>query len=442
MKREKSRDVFEKSCHLIPGGVNSPIRAFQELNMTPIVVEKGSGEYIFDVDGNKWIDFCMSWGPLPLGHAHPKIVEAVCNQMSLGSSFGTATPFELELAELITKNVPSIEKVRFVSSGTEATMSAIRLARAASNKPAFIKFNGCYHGHSDALLVKAGSGVNSLPNSSSLGVTPESVIHTICLPYNDVEAVKELFKARNDIGCVIVEPIAGNMGLVPATQEFLEVLREETEKAGAILIFDEVISGFRVGLGGAQEFYGITPDLTCLGKIIGGGLPAAAFGGKASIMDLLAPLGHVYQAGTLSGNPLAMKAGIATIKELQRPSFYQDLQKSADFLLDPIEEFLEKRNLKVCLKRQGSLFTFFFGIRDVSSKEDLSNLDHEIFERFFNHLFSQGIYFSPSAWEACFLSSSHTKESLLYTQNAILSFLKELEVEGFVFQDECSAVGG
>jgi len=441
MKREKSRDVFEKSCLLIPGGVNSPIRAFQDLNMTPVVIEKGQGEFIFDVDGNKWIDYCMSWGPLPLGHAHPKIVEAVCNQMALGSSFGTATPFELELAELITSNMPSIEKIRFVSSGTEATMSAIRLARAASKKPVFIKFNGCYHGHSDALLVKAGSGVNSLPDSSSQGVTTESVSHTISLPYNDIEAVQEVFRCRSDIGCVIVEPIAGNMGLVPATQEFLEVLREETEKAGAILIFDEVISGFRVGLGGAQEFYGIEPDLTCLGKIIGGGLPAAAFGGKSSLMDLLAPLGHVYQAGTLSGNPLAMKAGIATLKELQDPSFYQDLQEKVDFLLEPIEDFLEERNLKVCLKRQGSFFTFFFGIKDASSKEDLSDMDHGVFKRFFNHLFSRGIYFPPSPWEVCFLSSAHTKESLFYTQNSILSFLQELEVEGFVFEKECCRAG-
>ncbi len=320
-------------------------------------------------------------------------------------------------------------------------MSAIRLARASSMKPAsklaLIKFDGCYHGHSDALLVKAGSGVSSLPGSSSLGVTKESVAHTLSLPFNDVRAVKEAFRSRSDIGCVIVEPVAGNMGLVPATQAFLEVLRGETEKAGAILIFDEVISGFRVGLGGSQELYGITPDLTCLGKIIGGGLPAAAFGGKAYLMDQLAPLGRVYQAGTLSGNPLAMRAGIATIKELQRPSFYQELQEKVDFFLDPIEEYLDERNLKVCLKRQGSLFTFFFGIKDVSSKEDLLDLDHGVFERFFNYLFSRGIYFSPSPWEACFLSSAHTKASLFYTQNTILSFFQELEVEGFVFREEC-----
>lgn len=427
MERKKTRQIFEESCRLIPGGVNSPIRAFQEVGMLPLIAQQGSGDTVQDVDGNTWIDYCMSWGPLPLGHAHPKIVEAVSKQMALGSTFGLATPFEKELASLIISHMPSIEKIRFVSSGTEATMSALRLARAVSGKPCIIKFNGCYHGHSDALLVKAGSGVSSLPGCSSLGVTAESIAHTLCLPYNDIEAVKQAFKSRSDIGAVIVEPIAANMGLVPASSAFLNTLREETEKNGAILIFDEVISGFRVGIGGAQELYGIKPDLTCLGKIIGGGLPAAAFGGKASIMDALAPIGGVYQAGTLSGNPLAMQAGIATLKELSAPYFYQDLQKKADLLLFPIEEYIKSKDLNICLNRQGSLFTFFFGPKEVSCKEDLSHLDHALFHRFFKELFSKGIYVSPSAWESNFLSSAHTEKSLIYTREAILSFLEKLD---------------
>ncbi len=426
MQRDKTRQIFEESCLLIPGGVNSPIRAFQEVDMLPLIAERGFGETVQDVEGHTWIDYCMSWGALPLGHAHPKIVEAVCKQMHLGSTFGLATPFEKDLASLIISHMPSIEKIRFVSSGTEATMSALRLARAASKKPCIIKFNGCYHGHSDALLVKAGSGVSSLPGCSSLGVTEESIAHTLSLPYNDIEVVRQTFKSRSDIGAVIVEPIAANMGLVPASKAFLQALREETEKHGAILIFDEVISGFRVGLGGAQELYGIKPDLTCLGKIIGGGLPAAAFGGKASIMDHLAPIGGVYQAGTLSGNPLAMQAGIATLKELGHPSFYQDLGAKADLLLSPIEEYIKSKDLNICLKRQGSLFTLFFGLKEVTCKEDLSKLDHELFHQFFKELFSKGIYVSPSAWEANFLSSAHTEKSLIYTREAILSFLEKL----------------
>jgi len=423
MQRVKTASIFEESCQMIPGGVNSPIRAFLELKMLPLVIEKGSCDQLEDVDGNKWIDYCMSWGALPLGHAHPKVAEAVCHQMRQGSSFGTATRYEKELASCIISHIPSIEKIRFVSSGTEATMSAIRLARAVSKKPTFIKFNGCYHGHSDALLVKAGSGVSFLPGSSSQGVTDESISHTISLPFNDIKAFKDVMQSRSDVGAVIVEPIAANMGLIPGSKLFLETLREETTKSGAILIFDEVISGFRVGLGGAQELFGIIPDLTCLGKIIGGGLPAAAFGGKAFLMDHLAPLGGVYQAGTLSGNPLAMRAGLATLQELERPFFYQELQNKADLLLGQVEDLIKTRNLPICLKRQGSLFTFFFGVKEVSAKEDLVNLDSSLFLKFYSHLFSKGIYFSPSQWEACFISSAHTEESLIYTRDVILFFL-------------------
>lgn len=425
MQRPNTEKIFQKSCQSIPGGVNSPIRAFLELQMLPVVIKKGVQDKIEDVDGNSWIDYCMSWGALPLGHGHPRVVEAVCSQMAQGSSFGTATPFEEELAFCIKRQMPSIEKLRFVSSGTEATMTAVRLARAVSQKPVLVKFNGCYHGHSDALLVKAGSGLNFLPGASSLGVTQEAVQHTVSLPYNDLASVKSLFASRSDIGAVIVEPIAANMGLVPGTVEFLQTLRDETEKAGSVLIFDEVISGFRTGLAGAQGMFGISPDLTCLGKIIGGGLPAAAFGGKASIMDALAPLGGVYQAGTLSGNPLAMKAGLATLQEVSAPGFYEGLQKKADLLLSPIEEWIERHEKNLCLKRQGSLFTLFFGVKDVSCKEDLASLDSKLFHKFYSYLFSRGIYFSPSQWEACFLSSAHTEESLLYTRDTVLSFLEK-----------------
>ncbi|MBX9923801.1 MAG: glutamate-1-semialdehyde 2,1-aminomutase [Rhabdochlamydiaceae bacterium] len=424
MQRPQTQYIFEESCRLIPGGVNSPIRACHELKMLPLQIEKGSGEIIYDIDGNHWIDYCMSWGALPLGHAYPKVVEAVQKQMALGSSFGIPTPLEMQMAREIIALMPSIEKIRFVSSGTEAVMSAIRLSRAISGKPCLIKFNGCYHGHFDPLLIQAGSGVTELANSSSLGVTKETIAHTISLPYNDCESVKEAFRLRSDIGVVIVEPMAANMGLIPGTRAFLETLREETKKAGALLIFDEVITGFRIGLHGAQGHFGIDPDLTCLGKIIGGGLPAAAFGGKSCFMDFLAPLGGVYQAGTLSGNPLAMQAGLATLKQLQTPSFYSDLQEKADLLLSPLQEWIDKKNAPICLHRQGSLFTLFFGVRQATSKEDLANLDAPLFRKFYEYLFSRGIYFPPSQWEACFLSSAHTEKSLTYTRDSILAFFE------------------
>jgi glutamate-1-semialdehyde 2,1-aminomutase len=424
MQRTHTQQIFEESCRLIPGGVNSPIRACHELQMLPLQVAKGEGETIYDIDGNRWIDYCMSWGALPLGHAHPVIVEAVQKQMSLGSTFGIPTPMEMEMAREIISLMPSIEKIRFVSSGTEAVMSAIRVARAVSKKPCLIKFNGCYHGHFDPLLIQAGSGVTGLPHSSSLGVTQETISQTISLPYNDCKAVKEAFSLRSDIGIVIVEPIAANMGLIPGTPAFLETLREETEKAGALLIFDEVITGFRIGLQGAQGHFGMVPDLTCLGKVIGGGLPAAAFGGKGSFMDALAPLGGVYQAGTLSGNPLAMQAGLSTLKKLQEPFFYKDLQEKADLLLCPLQEWIDRNNAPICLHRQGSLFTLFFGIRQASCKEDLELLNAPLFREFYQYLFSRGIYFPPSQWEACFLSSAHSKESLLYTRDVILSFFE------------------
>jgi glutamate-1-semialdehyde 2,1-aminomutase len=426
MQRSETEKLFQESCRWIPGGVNSPVRAFQELAMLPLIVKKGKEDKIEDVDGNCWIDYCMSWGALPLGHAHPQVVKAIQEQAMEGSTFGIATALELEMAKKVVSHIPSMEKVRFVSSGTESTMSAIRLGRAVSGKSVLIKFNGCYHGHSDSLLVRAGSGVSALAESSSLGILKESVLHTLSLPYNDIETFRNVMRSRSDIGVVIVEPIAANMGLVAGKQEFLESLREETRKAGAVLIFDEVVSGFRVGLGGAQKLYGIDPDLTCLGKVIGGGLPAAAFGGKASLMDALAPLGGVYQAGTLSGNPLAMKAGLATLQELEKPFAYRELEDKTNELLSPIEEKIRSKKLPITIQRKGSLFTIFFSSRPIERSEDLVHLDKSLFRRFYLHLFERGVYLPPSQVETGFLSLAHTRESIEHTRKTIDSFLESI----------------
>ncbi len=422
MERKKSKKIYEASCKVIPGGVNSPARAFLSMGIHPLIVTKGKGDTIWDEDGHTYIDYCGSWGALILGHAHPKVVKAAKKQIGYGSSFGISTKVEKEIAALIVDLIASIEKIRFVSSGTEATMSALRLARGYTGKNKIVKFSGNYHGHHDSLLVQAGSGlfhVNS--QASSLGVPPEMVKDTIILPYNDVNALHEYI--GNDVAAVIVEPIAGNMGVVPATNDFLKTLREVTEEKGAVLILDEVITGFRVGLGGAQTLYNITPDLTCFGKIIGAGFPTAAFGGKKEIMDCLAPLGGVYQAGTLSGNPVAMQAGLAALKEISAPNFYNELQAKTDKLLLPIENAL-KETKKGCLQKQGSMFTIFWGTDKITCKEDLKKIDEETFKRFFFHLLDQGIYIPPSQYEASFVSIAHTDENLEKTKTAVLDFLK------------------
>ncbi len=424
LERQMSEKIFSESCACIPGGVSSPVRAFREMSMTPLIVEEGRGDCIRDVDGHEYIDFCMSWGALILGHAHPDIVASAQTQMAKGSSFGIATALENIFARKILSHFPSMEKLRFVSSGTEATMTAIRVARGYTGKPVIIKFNGNYHGHSDSLLVRAGSGVSYLPEASSLGIPSEMVQNTISLPYNDVDAIRRVFSTRTDIAGVILEPVAANMGLVPASKEFLEVLREETAKADTLLIFDEVISGFRIGLSGAQGHYGIIPDMTCLGKILGGGFPAAALGAKAAIMDVLAPIGAVYQAGTLSGNPVAMQAGLSVLSHLEQDGFYTALQKKADRLLNPIEEWIHQHRPNVCLHRLGSMFTLFFGVNKVEKREDLFAADLAAFQRFFHSLFHQGIYLSPSQFEAHFLSSAHTEEHIDKTREAILAFLR------------------
>jgi len=425
LNRKKSQSIYDRSYGVIPGGVNSPVRSFPGLTQTPLVAERGSGDKVTDYDGYTYIDYCGSWGALIHGHAHPKIVEAASNRLAMGSSFGMTTAIEAQIAESIVEYVPGIEKIRFVSSGTEATMSVIRLARGYTGRDLIIKFIGNYHGHSDTFLVQAGSGLTLLtPASSSAGVPEDFVKHTLCLPYNDMESCRHILRTRgHQIAAVILEPIAANMGLVLPSQDFLSMLREETEKQGTLLIFDEVITGFRVALGGAAEYFGILPDLSCFGKIIGGGFPAAAFGGRADIMEWLAPLGPVYQAGTLSGNPVAMAAGLQSIQLCMENNFYQTLEEKTALLTDPIQRFIEEKGLDLCLHRVGSLFTLFFGKREINHFDDAKGCDVQRFNRFFQKLFQKGIYLAPSQFEANFVSSAHTMESLVYTRDCILEAL-------------------
>ena len=419
-ERFLSQENYISSCSLMPGGVNSPVRSFPGLGMTPLVAERGEGAFVWDVDENSYLDFCCSWGALILGHAHPQVVEAATAQIRLGSTFGMTTPFEESIARCVASYMPSIEKIRFVSSGTEAVMTAIRLARGFTSKNTIIKFDGNYHGHSDGLLVSAGSGVTHLQNASSLGIPSDILKYTVSLPYNDTEKCRSFLQTHSDIAAVILEPVAGNMGVISASQEFLDMLREETSKIDALLIFDEVITGFRVGLQGAQALYNITPDLTCLGKIVGGGFPAAALGGKKEIMDYLAPLGGVYQAGTLSGNPVAMQAGLATLEEIAKPGFYEELERKTNLVTKPIQEFIDRENLPACLNQVGSMFTLFFGHKEVSTKV---KLDEDIYKTLFLYLFEEGIYFPPSAYEAAFISIVHEDEDLIRTKDLILDFL-------------------
>ncbi|MBY0529062.1 MAG: glutamate-1-semialdehyde 2,1-aminomutase [Rhabdochlamydiaceae bacterium] len=422
--RPLTDELFRESCKRMPGGVSSPVRAFSGLNMTPLMVASGKADSVLDVDGHSYIDYCGAWGSLILGHSPPAVVHAAGEQIARGSSFGIATPYENAFAAKIMRHFPSMEKIRFVSSGTEAGMTVVRLARGFTGRSLIVKFNGHYHGHCDSLLIQAGSGVVHLPQASSQGVPHELIQHTVSLPFNDTDTCRRFLREHPDVAAVLVEPVAGNMGVVPAEKEFLQMLREETARSSALLIFDEVITGFRVSLNGAQGLYGITPDLTCLSKIIGGGFPAGAFGGRKEIMDTLAPLGSVYQAGTLSGNPVAMAAGYATITALEQSGFYSVLEEKTRSLTDPIEEFIRTHQLNLCLNRVGSMFTLFFGVRQVKRKEDLHSLDLEQFQSFFHFLFERGIYISPSAYEASFVSSSHTQQHLIYTRDAILEFLK------------------
>jgi len=391
-----------------------------------MIAKEGKGDMLKDADGHSFVDYCMSWGALLHGHAPDAVVNEAVKRVQSGSSFGIATEEEEKLARQICTLIPSIEKVRFVSSGTEATMSAIRLARGVTGRSLIVKFNGNYHGHADPFLVCAGSGVSQVSQtSSSEGVLPSSIEHTVSLPYNDINAAKELFEAH-EVAAVIVEPIAANMGVAKADPAFLQFLRDETKRTGALLIFDEVISGFRVGLQGSQGKYGIQPDLTCFGKIVGGGFPAAAFGGKKEIMDHLAPNGTVYQAGTLSGNPVAMAAGLKTLELAMKEGFYEDLEAKTRLITEPVKMALKERHLSACLNESVGMFTLFWGPSEVRSFEDLKQLDHALFKRFFNTLYDQGIYVSPSPYEACFISSAHTEENLIKTRDALMGFIRTL----------------
>ncbi|MDQ5956997.1 MAG: glutamate-semialdehyde -aminomutase [Chlamydiota bacterium] len=427
LMRPNTKKIYTELCLITPGGVNSPVRSFQAVDLVPLIVQKGRADQIWDVDGHSWIDFCMSWGALILGHAPDNVVLVATEQIACGSSFGITNMYENQLATEIINCMPSIQKIRFVSSGTEAVMSAIRLARGYTGRNKIIKFNGHYHGHSDALLVQAGSGVLDMSTSSSLGVPDEVISHTISLRFNDIENCRCFLQKTADIAAVIIEPIAANMGLVPAKKEFLLMLREETKKKQVVLIFDEVVTGFRIGLNGAQGYYGIEPDLTCLGKIIGGGFPSAAFGGKKEIMDYLSPLGLVYQAGTLSGNPVAMRAGLETLLTLKQPQIYSHLETLTNDFLSPIKDFITKKSLPITLHHLNSMFSFFFGVTQVENQEDLKNLNTVKFKDFFQYLFHRGIYLSPSAYEVNFLSLGHTQKNLEKTQKVILEYLKNLD---------------
>lgn len=411
----------------MPFGVNSPVRSFAHLDVTPIVMKQGIGEKLIDVDGNAYIDFCQSWGALIHGHAHPNIVRAVKRRVAMGTTFGTATEEELLLAQKIKEHIPFIELMRFVSSGTEATMTALRLARGFTNKEIIVKFSGNYHGHSDSLLVKAGSGVALLSESSSLGILKNTVEKTVCLPYNCLDFLQDFFKKNGDqIAAVIVEPIAANMGVVPAEQEFIQQLRSFCTKYHALLIFDEVVTGYRVQLGSVSSLFGVVPDLVCLGKVIGGGFPAALVGGKKEIMECLAPLGQVYQAGTLSGNPVAMQAGLEALRLCEKEGFYSFMQKKVAFLLDPICELIEKKALPCCVQRVGSFFTIFFGVKQVRNFQDAMQCDQLQFRNFFLYLLERGVYLSPAPFEAHFISSVHSMDTLAETRNLICEFISQI----------------
>jgi len=397
----------------MPGGVNSPVRAFKNINGNPIFFERAEGAYLFDADGNKYIDYIGSWGPMIMGHSHPAIVNAIKEQAERGTSYGAPTSLESDVASLIIQCIPSIEKIRMVNSGTEATMSAIRLARGFTNKDKIIKFEGCYHGHVDSLLIKAGSGVSTFGLPDSPGIPKDLAKHTVTCKYNDVEGFLSIFNSiKDDLAAVIVEPIAGNMGFVPGNHEFLETLRECTQSNGSLLIFDEVMSGFRVSLGGAQEVFNIEPDLTALGKVIGGGLPVGAFGGKAKIMNYLAPEGPVYQAGTLSGNPLAMAAGSTLLKLLIKDNPYQMLEMQAKKLLSGIKKVMDDNQVPFSTNQIGGMFGFFFSTNLPQNINDVSETCDKTFSTFLNACIKNGIYFAPSKYEAGFISTQHAEDEI------------------------------
>ena len=429
MKYTTSAKLFEQAKQYIPGGVNSPVRACRSVGCDPVFITKATGATLTDADGNEYVDFVCSWGPMIVGHAHPDIIGAVQNAAVSGTSFGAPTPAEIDLARMVVEALPSVEKVRFVNSGTEATMSAVRLARGYTGKKMVVKFDGCYHGHADSFLVKAGSGLITLGIPGSPGVPDEIVRNTLSIPYNDVDTLEKTLRDEAlDIACVIVEPVAGNMGCVPPQPGFLEKLRELTSELGIVLIFDEVITGFRLLYGGAQQYYRISPDLTCLGKIIGGGLPVGAYGGKAEIMNCVAPDGPVYQAGTLSGNPLAMTAGIATLKLLQKPGFYAQLEEKAAGYARRLESVADSVGIDVQLNRVGSMMTGFFSKEPVTDYVSAMKADAGRYAQHYRQMLDKGIYLAPSQFEVAFISAAQTEQDLEKTLKMTeWSFKKLLE---------------
>tara|TARA_A100001011_G_scaffold226493_1_gene234500 strand:- start:1 stop:1290 length:1290 start_codon:yes stop_codon:yes gene_type:complete len=425
-KIKKSIELFKEAKLHMPGGVNSPVRAFKNINGNPIFFKKAKGAYLFDADNNKYIDYIGSWGPMIMGHSHPEILKAISKQLQLGTSYGAPTSIESDTAKLIKKCVPSIQKIRMVNSGTEATMSAIRLARGFTKRDKIIKFDGCYHGHVDSLLIKAGSGVSTFGLPDSPGIPNELAKKTLSCEFNNEDEFIKIFdKVKDDLAAVIVEPIAGNMGFIPGNLSFLKLLRKKTSENKSLLIFDEVMTGFRVSLGGAQEIYKIKPDLTTLGKVIGGGLPVGAFGGKKKIMDYLAPNGPVYQAGTLSGNPLAMAAGSALIKLLIKTNPYSKLENNATNLLMGMKELFRKKDIPFSTNQIGGMFGFFFSEDLPKNLQDVTNTNNEQFKNFLNSCINQGIYFAPSKFEAGFISSMHTSNEINNTIRKVKQILNK-----------------
>lgn len=417
---KKSTDLFLKAQNYMPGGVNSPVRAFKSVGLHPVMIREGRGSKLYDVDGNEYIDYVCSWGPLILGHAHPAVIDAITRAAAKGTTYGATCEQEIELAQLICAAIPSIEKVRMVNSGTEATMSAVRLARAYTGRNKIVKFEGCYHGHADTFLIKAGSGLLTTGVPTSPGVPGPVAELTLIAQYNDLESVKALFdQTGSDIAAVIVEPVPGNMGLVLPHKGFLQGLRQITEAHTSLLIFDEVITGFRLAYGAYQDIAGIWPDLTTLGKIIGGGLPVGAYGGKKEVMDLVSPRGNVYQAGTLSGNPLAMAAGVTTLTTLKHSDCYSRLEQKSSSLVNQIRDVLKKRGLHYAVNRIGSMFTLFFTGREVVDYQSVMTCDTALFSKFYRELFQQGIYFPPSQYETCFVSSAHDDDDIDKTAHAV-----------------------
>ncbi len=423
---ERSRELFQQAQNLLPGGVNSPVRAFRGVGGNPVFIDHAQGPYIYDVDGNRYVDYVQSWGPMILGHVYPTVLEAVTQAAQRGFSFGAPTYAESELAQLVIDSVPSVEMIRFVNSGTEATMSALRLARAYTGRSKFIKFNGCYHGHADMLLVQAGSGVATLGLPDSPGVPKETTQNTLSAEYNDSAAVEHLFQQYpHEIAAIIVEPVAANMGVVLPQPGFLQRLQELTQQYGALLIFDEVMTGFRVALGGMQERVNMRPDITCFGKIIGGGLPVGAYGGRRDIMQMVAPLGSMYQAGTLSGNPLAMAAGIATLQELRKPGQYEALERKSERLGNGIQQVIQRVGIEASVERIGAMFCLYFSKELVKNYEDAKRSNTTRFARYFWSMLERGIYLPPSQFEACFISLALDDALIEQTIDAISAVLSE-----------------